>query len=231
MTPRLASSKKWTAIPQEFAAQIRTVFEQQFEIEASHGEFLIDGRIYPEEICLSIGYLEKGRLKQINFEASVDLPKTPAANDELDDSTDETNEAQANAQSKTMDHLYTCIDAIGSLMEEYFEIGEDEEEPFELPDRWTPFEFEGSTVYLQQSNVNTKLEQEADRLLGLGEKALVHEDEPSEDALLNASIDTELAKEIQKLIREGKLKIGPDGHLDLDLDDEAKDDKSEPTPH
>lgn len=233
MTPRLASSKKWTAIPAELAGQIQTVFAEQFEIEAENGEFIVDGRIYSEEICLSIGYLEKGRLKQMNFEASIDLPKPQAPSAENTDENIETEveDSVTSAQTKTMSHLYTCIDAIGSLMEEYFETGDDEEEPFELPDRWTAFDFEGSTVYLQQSHVNTRLEEEADRLLGAESKSMVYEEETSEDALMNAMIDTELAKEIQKLIREGKIKLTEDGHLDLDLDDEPESSEPETNQH
>jgi hypothetical protein len=232
----------WTPIPADFAEQIKKVFTQQFKREAQLGEFLIEGCIYSEEVVLRIGYLEKGRLKQVNFEASMDLPKASTEGDEdADDisslsddmSADagqslgqslapgygETN-ASPKAQSKAMDRVYTCIDAIGSLMEEYFQLGDEEE--LDVPLRWRAYEFEGETVYLQHSTVNTKLEEEADRLLGLSENALVHEEAATDDALANAEIDTELAKEIQKAIREGRIKLSDLG-IELEHDETGHD--------
>ncbi|MES2857441.1 MAG: hypothetical protein V4692_16335 [Bdellovibrionota bacterium] len=196
--PRLPSSLKWTEIPKEFLAKVVTVFNNQFVAEAKDGEFIADGRIYPEEVVLRVGFLEKGRIKQINFEASMDIrglsPETALAADE---------EAELKAeQSKTMDRLFTCLDALGSLMEEYFQIGDVEE--MDVPLRWKESEFEGETVYLQYSTVNTQLEAEADRILGLLADDLVQESAATEDALAGAEIDSELAEEIQKLIRAGK---------------------------
>lgn len=202
MTPRLSSSKSWTDLPTEFTTKVQTVFNNQFKHEAAHGEFLIEGRIYPEEIVLRAGYLEKGRLKQINFEASMDRPKT---------------QADAGEQTSTMDRLYICIDILGSVMEEYFEMGDEDE--IDLPLRWRAYDFENETVYLQHSTANTRLEEEADRLLGLSDKTLVHEDTPSEDALANAEVDTELAQEIQKLIRAGKYPKTTDSDNESESDE------------
>jgi hypothetical protein len=194
LAPRLASSLKWTDLPGEFTRKIRTVFDNQFKTQAISGEFLVEGRIYPEEAVLRVGYLEKGRLKQINFEASMDLVKNKE--------TSKDSAASEETEGQTLDRLYTCIDALGSLMEEYFQVGDESE--MDIPLRWRPYEFEGATVYLQHSTVNTRLEEEADRILGLLEKQLIHEDSSTEDALGNAEVDSELAFEVQKLIREGK---------------------------
>jgi hypothetical protein len=206
-TPRLPSSTKWTEVPQEFLSKVVTVFNNQFQIEAGDGEFLADGRIYPEEVVLRVGYVQNGRLKQINFEASMDIKGlTPeespvlAADDEA---------ASRQEQSKTMERLFTCIDALGSLMEEYF-VGGDEEE-MDVPLHWKEYEFEGEPVFLQYSTVNTKLEEEADRILGLLADDLVQESASTEDALAGAEIDSELAEEIQKLIREGKHPLQQNG--------------------
>lgn len=182
MQPRLASSKKWTPFPTEFSEKIVKVFSDNFKIEAEAGEFLVEGRIYPEEVLVRVGYLESGRLRQINFEASVDYDKV-----------------KANATEK----IYLAVDAVGSFMEQYFDDPDEAEEGFPL--QWHGFETDKNVVYLQFSTVNSKLEEEADRLLGLSEKALVHEDvgEENEDALANAVIDNELAAQIQKEIRKG----------------------------
>ena len=181
-TPRLATSKTWTDLPGDFAGNLQGVFSRQFDVKGPQGEFMV-----------RMGYLESGRLRQINFEASVDLPLVQ----DIDPNAEE-----GDAESITMERLYVCVDALGSLMEEYFEKGDVDE--MDVPLSWRPYEFEDETVFLKYSTVNTRLEEEADRLLGLLSEALVNEDEKSEDALANAEIDSELAQQVQKLIREGK---------------------------
>lgn len=194
MNPRLSSSKSWTELPADFTDKVQTVFNNQFKNESKRGAFLVQGWIYPEEVVVRVGYLENGRLKQINFEASMDLPPRGGL------LSGHPMEAE---EDKTMERLYVSIDALGSLMEEYFELGDDDEE-IDVPLRWRPYEFEGETVYLQHSTENSRLEEEANRLLGLTEKRLVQESSSTEDALGKAEVDTELAFEIQKAIRSGQ---------------------------
>lgn len=201
LTPRLASSRQWTELPTDFVLKIREVFANEFTRESTLGEFLVDGRVYPEEIIVRVGYLEKGRLKQINFEASMDLPKAKSTIRDDDDA----EESVTKSESKTLERLYTCIDALGSLMEEYFDLADDEE--IDVPLRWRAYEFENEVVYLQHSTVNTRLEDEADRLLGLAAQALVREESQSEDALAKAEIDSELAFDVQDAIRSGRLRV------------------------
>jgi hypothetical protein len=194
MTPRLKSSKIWTPIPTDFASKIKKVFAKQFKTEAQQGDFLIQGRIYPLEITIRIGYLEKGRIKQINFEASMDVPEKPQ------------DEEASESQKNTLDQIYVCIDAIGSIMEEYFQVKNENE--LDIPLYWRPYEFEEQTVYLQYSTVNSRLEEEANRILGLGADGLyneISEEGNAEDALGQAEIDTELALAVQKAIREGRI--------------------------
>lgn len=198
LTPRLSASQQWTDLPADLTTKVMAVFAGQFKIEASHGEFLVEGRIYPMELVVRVGYLEHGRLRQMNFEASIDLsPATePAAASTLE------GESEVMEQSKTMERLFVCIDAIGSVMEEFFASGDEDE--MDLPLRWKAYEFEGENVFMQFSTVNTRLEEEADRILGLADKKLFNEELASEDALKNAEIDSELAFEIQKAIRSGR---------------------------
>jgi hypothetical protein len=213
LLPRLATSRQWTTLPADFLKKVRAVFEGQFPIETDNGEFIVEGRIYPSEIIVRVGYLENGRLKQVNFEASMDLTEKPTMpSGEVEDPKE-----HAERESKTMENLYVCIDALGSLLEEYFEIGDDEEEGMDIDVHWRPFDFEGDTVYLQTSTVNTRLEEEADRILGLAEKRLFQEQAPSEDALANAEIDSDLAFEIQKVIRSGKYP------REVDFEDDGND--------
>ena len=214
-TPRLATSRQWTELPSEFLSKVRLVFDNQFKAETALGEFIVDGRIYPEEVLVRVGYLEHGRLKQINFEASMDLAKAKAA-------TGDQGGDQGGEQSSTMELLYVCIDSLGSLMEEYFQIEDGDE--LDVPNYWRAYEFEGDTVYLQHSTLNTKLESEADRLLGLEAKKLFNDvaadGEPggasSEDALAKAEIDADLAFQVQELIRSGKYKADGIAHDEED---------------
>lgn len=227
LAPRLVDSQQWTELPVDFLNKVRDVFSHQFEFESLKGSFFVSGRIFPKELLVRIGYLENGRLRQINFEASLDL-KTDApgqvlsktefesnSEDEFDvdlDSEDceETDldfvKASESAtvsenDSSTMDQLYVCIDALGSLMEEYFQLEEGED--IDVPINWRGYEIEGQMIYLRHSTINTQLEAEADRILGLSEKQLFHETAASEDALKLAEIDSELALEVQKAIRKG----------------------------
>lgn len=209
LTPRLASSRQWTALPAELLKNILGIFNSQFKAEAQRGEFLIDGRIYSDELVMRVGYLEKGRLKQVNFESSMDLKAHSEAELELKN-LDENESSETSEDSATMARVFTSIDALGSLLEEYFDLGDEEE--IDVPERWRAYDFEGDVVYLQHSTINSRLEDEADRWLGLDEKKLYHEAQESEDALLNADVDSELAFEIQKAIRSGKFPLAPLGN-------------------
>jgi hypothetical protein len=196
--PRLASSRQWADLPSDFISKVQEVFAQQFELESLKGEFFVEGRIFPAEIIVRLGYLENGRLKQINFEASMDLPNAEVNADKLADRSDNNS-----VESKTMSLLYVCIDAVGSLVEEYFDLAEDEE--IDVPLSWRPYDFEGEIVYLKHSTYNSRLEEESDKLLGLSDKNLFNEDLASEDALQRAEVDSELALAVQREIRLGRV--------------------------
>ena len=61
MTPRRASSKKWTQFPQDFIDQVTSVFKETFAASLGASTLIIDGRIYPEELVLRVGIREVGR--------------------------------------------------------------------------------------------------------------------------------------------------------------------------
>lgn len=158
MTPRLKTSKKWTAFPEEYKSQIEEVFKQEFaEKMGNDTKLVIDGRIYPEEILLRVGIQKKGQLRQDNFEVSTGYSV------EVGDA---------------VDRIGACIDATASMMADHFDLKD-----VEFPRTWTEYEFEGKPIYLQYSTENTDLEKAANELLGEDAKALVYEDEDSEDAL------------------------------------------------
>ena len=154
MIPRLKSSKKWTSLPPELCTQIRDVYVDSFADEAKLGQFVVEGRIYGQELLFRAGYLEKGRLRQFNVEVSMDF--------------------DANKQN-ALELIYFTVDCAASMMQELFSKNQDLEE---FPHQWKSFTIEKKTVYLQVSTVNSDLESEADRLLkNANESQLVYEDD------------------------------------------------------
>lgn len=170
MNPRLKSSKKWTQFPAEYSDQIQAVFRENFAqyLDETQAELIVDGRIYPEEIMLRIGYHEKGRLAQANFEVSINYSQ-------------ESDEA--------INSIHKCVDVAASMMIEYFEKDRDADFPY----AWKEFTFQGKKVYLKFSSENSVLEAEANKLLGIDPDALLNEDEETEDALAFAEHSEELS--------------------------------------
>ena len=166
MIPRLNSSKKWTSLPPELIAQILTVFEEAFEKQKMSGEFIAEGRIYQNELMFRMGYIESGRLKQVNFEVSLDF-----------------NSAKQNA----LEQIHLAIDCAASMVESYFA----EPESFDdMPTSWKPLELDGRKLFVQVSTENTKLEEQANALLGeTGEDTLVIGDDNEE---IEATVKTML---------------------------------------
>ena len=157
MQPRLKSSKKWTPIPQDVILQIQELFKENFQKELQDSRVIAEGRIYPGEILLRVGYLENGRLAQYNFEVSMPYALTK--------------------EESALTCLTTCVDAVGSLMAEHFEDPESQE----LPYSWTESDFEGKKIWVQHSTENSELAKKASQLLNEDEEQLVYEEESFDD--------------------------------------------------
>lgn len=161
MNPRLKTSKKWTAFPQEYLKQIEDAFRESFKDHLKSSQLILEGRIYSEEILLRVGLLEKGRLKQANFEVSM---------------------VYSTKSKDAVERIHDCIDAAASMMHEYLESPPDEDIDFPLS--WKEYEFNGRPLFIQFSTVNSSLEAQADALLGDSNKDLVNETNEAEaDAL------------------------------------------------
>jgi hypothetical protein len=158
MSPRRPSSKKWTAFPKEFSDNVHAVFKDSFGAKIGDATLILDGRIYPEELALRVGIREKGRLKQANFETSVDY--------EAD-------------KPETLDRIHDLVDVCASMMMEYLETDGEVEFPF----AWKEYPFKGKSIYLQYNGENSELEEQANALLGISGEALLHEEPASQDAL------------------------------------------------
>jgi hypothetical protein len=158
MQPRLKSSTKSTTLPKEVTNQIKAVFEQNFQKELKGSQIIVEGRLYPQEILLRVGYLEKGRLTQNNFEISVDY--------------------KSEDENSALNTIHLCVDVAASLMTEFFEAEGD----LEIPASWTEFPFENHKVWLQFSTENTDLEKKANELLGEWDDSLVQDEESESDS-------------------------------------------------
>ncbi len=159
MNPRLKKSTKWTAFPKDFSQQIHDIFSKNFKQQLENHKLIVEGRIYPEEILLRVGFLQQGRLTQINFEISMDYSKK---------------------NQDAIDRIHNCIDAVATLMSDYFQ-----DEEIEYPRVWQEYDFDQQKIYFQFTTVNSDLEAQADALLGSAVDDLVkieqEEDEPTHE--------------------------------------------------
>lgn len=152
MEPRLKTSKKWTSFPDEYLKQVQKVFNKSFHLHLENGKILTEGRIYQEELLLKVGYLENNRLKQSNFEISVQYDKKT---------------------ENAVQLIYLLIDVAATMMDEFFMAETDQD----FPRIWQEYDVENKKVYLQYTSTNDDLEKQADQLLGLYDESLVKDDE------------------------------------------------------
>lgn len=155
MEPRLKSSHKWTSLPGEILKQIREIFAQAFPEEAKVGRFLVEGRIFKEELLIRVGYNEHGRLKQDNFEVSIEYKAD---------------------KDNMMKMVHLAIDVCATLMNELFEEGED----VDFPRTWSEFDVEKRKVYVLYNGINSDLEKQADEILGKSNKDLIQGEDEEE---------------------------------------------------
>lgn len=149
MEPRLKSSTQWTPFPEDFITEILKMVKKTFPTMVAQGDFLAEGRIYKDEVLFRLGFLESGRLRQLNFETSL-----PAS------------------QKHALAQINASIDAAATMLQTYIE-----EPETDFPRDWKEVGFGNKKVYMRLSTVNTKLESDADTILGLNEKKLVQNED------------------------------------------------------
>ena len=201
MNPRLKSSKKSTAFPKEYTKQIQGLFNENFAQYLENAKILVEGRIYPEEILLRVGYTRNGQLAQANFEVSV---------------------GYSSEKQDTLERIHNCVDAAASMLLEYFEAhkSDDEDAELDLPYLWTEIPFDGFTAYFQFTTENTELEAEANRLLGIAEGELLLDEEDDEDALSRAEVQENVQYKHQEHDHEHDHDVD---HAEEALDDNEAD--------
>ena len=151
MNPRYKSNKKWTEFPSDLSDSISNIFKQNFVKQlGTETEVHVSGRFYEKEILVQIGLHKKGELRYSNFEVSLD---------------------HKNESDKVIELIYIAVDAIASLMVEFFE----NDESIELPYTWMEYPFNEYVVWLQFSTENPQLKDAADKLLGESDDSLLKE--------------------------------------------------------
>ena len=101
---------------------------------------MVEGFIYSEEILLRVGFREKSGISQMNFEASLEY---------------------SIKKKNIMTQIYLALDALGSMIDQYFKAEGD----IELPIVWNEFRIDGCDVHLMTSRENSDLEAAADQFL------------------------------------------------------------------
>ena len=143
MDPRLKSSTKWSPFPGELVEQITVTLDERFSeeygLEDMH--FIVEGRIYPEEIMMRIGLSVKDQLKQHNFEFSFEYD---------------------NEKEQTLERIQNSMDVVEHIWSEFLE---EDMEDGEMPRQWQVMPFQKLQYFFKYSTVNTNLEAEADKLL------------------------------------------------------------------
>ena len=167
MEPRKARQAKWTALPKDYVKQVISALNDSFLDETKSGRFIFEGRIYADEIIVRMGFLEKGRLRQTNFEMSTDLK--PGKDD-------------------TVKLIGLCVDVGATMLEEMFSTNDDSN----FPRVWKSFEVEGRNIYIQFTSNNSELEQQADQLLGESADDLVQNADEMEESETLAGIKARL---------------------------------------
>lgn len=140
MEPRLKTSKKWTSLPEELLEQVQSILAETFDKEAKKGDFMVSGRIYPEELIVRIGYIENGCITQANGEVSITY----------------------NPKNDNIHKLIsTAVDCAGGLIELYFENPDED-----FPREWQEHTFDKKQLFIKFSTINEDLEKKADEILG-----------------------------------------------------------------
>lgn len=143
MTPRLDSSifKSQSSFPPDALKLIQESLQEQYAEFLADKVLVVQGVIYPKELILSVGFRDKGGIRQRNFEASMDFDLQT---------------------QNPVNLIHAGLDAVGSMMSQWIETDGDLAVPLE----WTKFDLDKNPLWLRSTNVNSDLEAQANALLG-----------------------------------------------------------------
>lgn len=160
LSPRNEENKSFSLLPPELLETILEIFKDTFQEESTKGDFFCLGQVHQGEILLRLGYVEKGSIKQVNFDTSIDVePNEPHVTDLLDE----------------------LIVGTKELFINYFKNKNLEDFSY----YWNPLETsKNHAIFYKYDATNTQLEAEANKLLGEEnlDSSLIHGDmEESEE--------------------------------------------------
>lgn len=160
MDPRLKSSTQWSPFPEELCEQTAQVLTERFseEYDLKGGQFVVEGQIYGSEILGRYGLRFSDQLKQQNFELSFEYDSQ---------------------KDKPLEAIQKSLDVIEHL---WTELLEDDLEDSKLDKTWQSMPYEKKMYFFRYSTVNSRLEEEADKLLAEYEKKLVYQTESHKDS-------------------------------------------------
>lgn len=181
--PRLGTSKAWTDLPDDFKLQVGELYKNHFKEQSKRGQFKVFGRIYKNEVILSLSFLPNDSIRPIQFDLSTNY------------STDQ--------EKKALIVFEKLVDCGASLFQSSFD-----DEEFGVPAVWTEIDFDGTLIYAKSEAINHDLEAEANKLLGkefLAEQAkLLEEDLVDEDGLIKGDLDSDEIENIANIMNKNK---------------------------
>ncbi len=183
MEPRLSTSRKWSPLPAELLQQVQSVFRDSFRAELKNGTVEASGKIFPEEILVQVGVVQAHELKQANFVVSIGYKQS---------------------KDNVLKLLHLAVDAMASLFEQYFAAETDAD----FPRVWEEVDFEKRKIYIQYHTTNSKLEADADKILGAAGGA---------DEVAQGDWDEDMDPEIIK------AQLGLDDEIGEDLNEDLLD--------
>lgn len=142
--------------------KVQKAIEKELFQYSNNGQIILNGRIFSDEIVLSLGFLAKNSIRQVNFVVSADIEPSP----------EEENPPFLLTIEKGLHFLQLCL-------LDYFERKEELVEDF--PKVWHKVQFNDETLFVRIDPTNSELESEANKILGLKEDTLYNDSDEDDD--------------------------------------------------
>ncbi len=171
---RTNKASKSTKLPAEFSNQIIEVFNEHFKKQLQGQPVLVDSLLTGNEVVVRVGYNPKGmKLRQHNFEVSLDYDQKPATN--------------------LVSSVHLAIDALANILQEHIEKPDQDFSP-----TWTAMTLEKREFFYRYTAENSDLEKQANDLLGIDDQEplvkiddTVETEEQLQEALSKLGLDGE----------------------------------------
>lgn len=141
--PKNTNNQAFTKLPSELLETIVEVFTEHFDEQAQEGKFISFGQVHAGEILLRLGYIKNQSITQINFDTSNEV---------------------SGSEAQIIASLEEMVSATKELFLDYFKNKNLEHFSY----HWNPLTAskKSGQVYYKMDSTNTRLEEEANALLG-----------------------------------------------------------------